>query len=571
MSDTTEATGAQPSLFSEETLAELSRRVHGWEEGPLAKALQRSPERADGFATSSLDVHRLYTPLDVADLDYERDLGFPGEYPFTRGVQPTMYRGRLWTMRQYAGFGTAEESNEKFRYLLSQGQTGLSVAFDLPSQLGYDSDDPMAIAEVGQVGVAIDSLYDMETLFADIPLDKVSTSMTINAPAAVMLAMYVAAGEKQGVPAEKLRGTVQNDVLKEYVARGTYIFPPGPSVRLAADVMAYCAREVPLWNTISVSGYHIRDAGSTAAQEIGFTFANACAYIEAALARGLAIDEFAPRISWIFNTHNHFFEEVAKYRALRRLWARLLKEKYGAGNPRSMMLRTHTQTGGSTLMAQQPENNIVRAAVQTLAAVTGGVQSIALSCFDEALALPTDEAQRIALRTQQIIAHETGAADTIDPFAGSYYVEHLTNDLERQAVAIMGEVEAMGGSVPAIESGWMQNQIAEASWKHQQRVDEGDEVVVGVNDFQEGGDQPQTIFSVDRRLVDDQLGRLEHHRRERDPEAVASAIAGLKAACEGDGNLLPPILDAVRAYATLGEICGAMREVFGEYRPPTVI
>ena len=367
-----------------------------------------------------------------------------------RPGQPTMYRGRLWTMRQYAGFGTAEESNQKFRYLLSQGQTGLSVAFDLPSQLGYDSDDPMAIAEVGQVGVAIDSLYDMETLFAEIPLDKVSTSMTINAPAAVMLAMYVAAGEKQGVPAEKLRGTVQNDVLKEYVARGTYIFPPGPSVRLAADVMAFCAKDVPLWNTISVSGYHIRDAGSTAAQEIGFTFANACAYIEAALARGLEIDEFAPRISWIFNTHNHFFEEVAKYRALRRLWARLLKERYGAKNPRSMMLRTHTQTGGSTLMAQQPENNIVRAAVQTLAAVTGGVQSIALSCFDEALALPTDEAQRIALRTQQIIAHETGAADTVDPFAGSYYVEHLTNDLERQAVAIMAEVESMGGSVPAI-------------------------------------------------------------------------------------------------------------------------
>ncbi len=571
MTDTKESEATQPSLFSDEALAQLSRVVHGWEEGPLAKALQRSPERADGFATSSLDVHRLYTPLDIADLDYERDLGFPGEYPFTRGVQPTMYRGRLWTMRQYAGFGTAEESNQKFRYLLSQGQTGLSVAFDLPSQLGYDSDDPMAIAEVGQVGVAIDSLYDMETLFAEIPLDKVSTSMTINAPAAVMLAMYVAAGEKQGVPAEKLRGTVQNDVLKEYVARGTYIFPPGPSVRLAADVMAFCAKDVPLWNTISVSGYHIRDAGSTAAQEIGFTFANACAYIEAALARGLDIDEFAPRISWIFNTHNHFFEEVAKYRALRRLWARLLKERYGAKNPRSMMLRTHTQTGGSTLMAQQPENNIVRAAIQTMAAVTGGVQSIALSCFDEALALPTDEAQRIALRTQQIIAHETGAADTVDPFAGSYYVEHLTNDLERQAVAIMGEVESMGGSVPAIESGWMQNQIAEASWKYQQRVDDGDEVVVGVNDFQEGGDQPQTIFSVDRRLVDEQLARLEHHRRERDPEAVASAIAGLKAACEGDANLLPPILDAVRAYATLGEICGAMREVFGEYRPPTVI
>ena len=570
MSETTEA-ATQPSLFSGEALAALSRATHGWEEGPLATALQRAPERADGFAASSLDVARLYTPLDVADLDYGRDLGFPGEYPFTRGVQPTMYRGRLWTMRQYAGFGTAEESNRKFRYLLEQGQTGLSVAFDLPSQLGYDSDDPMAIAEVGQVGVAIDSLADMETLFDGIPLERVSTSMTINAPAAVMLAMYVAAGEKRGTPAAQLRGTVQNDVLKEYVARGTYIFPPGPSVRLAADVMEWCAREAPRWNAISVSGYHIRDAGSTAAQEIGFAFANARAYVEAALARGLAIDEFAPRISWIFNTHNHFFEEAAKYRALRRLWARMARERYGASDPRSLALRTHTQTGGSTLMAQQPENNIVRAAIQTLAAVTGGVQSIALSCFDEALALPTDEAQRIALRTQQIVAHETGAADTVDPLAGSYYVERLTNDLERQARAIMDEVEGMGGAVAAIESGWMQNQIAEASWRHQRRVDEGDEVVVGVNDYREGGEQPQTIFSVDRRLVDEQLARLARHRRERDAEAVAAALAALRAACAGEANLMPPILDAVRAYATLGEICGAMREVFGEYRPPTVI
>ena len=571
MSDATETRPTQLSLFSQEALAGLLRAVHGWEEGPLAKAVQRSPERAAEFSTSSHDVGRLYTPLDIAELDYERDLGFPGEYPFTRGVQPTMYRGRLWTMRQYAGFGTADESNQKFRYLLDQGQTGLSVAFDLPSQLGYDSDDPLAIAEVGQVGVAIDSLYDMETLFADIPLDKVSTSMTINAPAAVMLAMYLVAGEKQGVPAEKLRGTVQNDVLKEYVARGTYIFPPGPSVGLAADIMAYCAKEVPLWNTISVSGYHIRDAGSTAAQEIGFTFANACAYIDAALARGLGIDEFAPRISWIFNTHNHFFEEVAKYRALRRLWARLLKERYGATDPRSMTLRTHTQTGGSTLMAQQPENNIVRAAIQTLAAVTGGVQSIALSCFDEALALPTDDAQRIALRTQQIVAHETGAADTVDPLAGSYYVEHLTNALEREARAIMAQVEGMGGSVAAIESGWMENQIADASWRHQQRVDGGDEVVVGVNDYREGGEQPQTIFSVDRGLVDEQLSRLAHHRQERDADAVTASLAALEAACAGDTNLMPPIVEAVRAYATLGEICGAMRGVFGEYRPPTVI
>jgi methylmalonyl-CoA mutase N-terminal domain/subunit len=566
-----ESSTHQPSLFSPEALGALSRTLHGWEEGPLAKTLQKQPERAENFATSSQQVERLYTPLDIAELDYERDLGFPGEYPFTRGVQPTMYRGRYWTMRQYAGFGTAEESNQKFRYLLSQGQTGLSVAFDLPSQLGYDSDDPMAIAEVGQVGVAIDSLYDMETLFEGIPLDKVSTSMTINAPAAVMLAMYVAAGEKQGVSPEKLNGTVQNDVLKEYVARGTYIFPPGPSVRLAADIMAYCAKNVPQWNTISVSGYHIRDAGSTAAQEIGFSFANARAYIEAALDRGLGIDEFAPRISWIFNTHNNFFEEIAKYRALRRLWARMLKERYGARDPRSMMLRTHTQTGGSTLMAQQPENNIVRAAIQSLAAVIGGVQSIALSCFDEALALPTDDAQRIALRTQQVIAHESGVTDTIDPMAGSYFVEHLTNELERKAQEYMDTIDKMGGSVAAIETGWMQNQIAEASWKYQQEVDEKREIIVGVNDYAEGDQQRPSIFSVDRRLVDHQLTRLKHHRQERDRAAVSSSLAALTAACRGTENLMPSILDAVRAYATLGEICGAMREVFGEYQPPTVI
>ncbi|MFN8508372.1 MAG: methylmalonyl-CoA mutase family protein [Dehalococcoidia bacterium] len=532
--------------------------------------LARSPERG-AFETSSFPVQRLYTPLDVAGLDYERDLGFPGEYPFTRGVQATMYRGRPWTMRQYAGFGTAEESNQKFQYLLSQGQTGLSVAFDLPSQLGYDSDDPMAIAEVGQVGVAIDSLYDMETLFAGIPLDKVSTSMTINAPAAVMLAMYIATGEKQGVSSEKLNGTTQNDVLKEYVARGTYIFPPGPSVRLAADIMEYCAKHVPQWNTISISGYHMRDAGSTAAQEIGFTFANACAYIDAALAKGLDIDEFAGRISWIFNTHNDFFEEIAKYRALRRLWATMLKEKYGAKDPRSMMFRTHTQTGGSTLVAQQPENNIVRAAIQTLAAVLGGVQSIALSCFDEALALPTDEAQRMALRTQQIIAHETGVTDTVDPLAGSYFVEYLTNELEAKARGYMKQIEEQGGSIAAIEKGWIQAQIAEASWDYQRAVDEKREIIVGVNDYLDGGEQRPSIFSVDRRLVDHQLSRLAHHRQERDAAAVAASLGNLKAACAGTQNLMVPILDAVRAYATLGEICGAMREVFGEYNPPTVI
>ncbi len=561
----------QPSLFSPEALARLSRATHAWEEGPLAATLQKSPERQDAFRASSVEVERLYTPLDVAEMDYERDLGFPGEYPFTRGVQPTMYRGRHWTMRQYAGFGTAEESNQKFRYLLDQGQTGISVAFDLPSQLGYDSDDPMAIAEVGQVGVAIDSLYDMETLFDGIPLDRVSTSMTINAPAAVMLAMYVAAAEKQGVAPEKLNGTVQNDVLKEYVARGTYIFPPGPSVRLAADIMEYCAKNVPQWNTISVSGYHMRDAGCTAAQEIGFTFANACAYMDAALERGLHVDEFAPRISWIFNTHNNFFEEIAKYRALRRLWARMLKEKYGAKDPRSMMLRTHTQTGGSTLVAQQPENNIVRASIQSLAAVLGGVQSIALSCFDEALALPTDEAQRMALRTQQIIAYETGVTDTIDPLAGSYFVESLTNELEEGARDYMRQVDEVGGPVRAIETGWVQSQIAEASWRTQQEIDEKRELIVGVNAFTEGGAERPAIFTVDRRLVDHQLKRLEHHRRERDGAQVAASLEALKAACRGTGNLMPPILEAVRAYATLGEICGAMRVVFGEYRPPTVI
>ncbi len=566
-----DSTVTQPTLFSEQALASLSRAVHAWEEGPLARNLQRSPERDERFATSSQPVQRLYTPLDITDLDYERDLGFPGEYPFTRGVQATMYRGRFWTMRQYAGFGTAEESNQKFRYLLSQGQTGISVAFDLPSQLGYDSDDPMAIAEVGQVGVAIDSLYDMETLFDGIPLDKVSTSMTINAPAAVMLAMYVAAAEKQGINPEMLNGTVQNDVLKEYVARGTYIFPPGPSVRIAADIMAFCARNVPQWNTISVSGYHIRDAGSTAAQEIGFTFANACAYMDAAIERGLNIDEFAPRISWIFNTHNNFFEEIAKYRTLRRLWARLLKERYGARDPRSMMLRTHTQTGGSTLMAQQPENNIVRAAIQSLAAVIGGVQSIALSCFDEALALPTDQAQRIALRTQQVIAHETGVTDTVDPMAGSYFIEHLTTELEAKARGYMRQVEEMGGSIRAIESGWMQTQIAEASWNYQREVDEKREIVVGVNEYTDANEQQTAIFSVDKRLVDHQLRRLAHHRSERDAEKVRSTLAALKSACQGNANLMPPILDAVRAYATLGEICGTMREVFGEYQAPTVI
>jgi methylmalonyl-CoA mutase N-terminal domain/subunit len=542
-----------------------------WENTVLRKTLERGPEREQAFATSSMPVDRLYTPADIADTDYLRDIGFPGTYPFTRGIQPTMYRGRLWSMRQYAGFGTAEETNQRFRYLLAEGQTGLSVAFDLPTQLGYDSDDPMAAAEVGQVGVAIDSLRDMETLFEEIPLDRVSTSMTINAPAPILVAMYAAVGEKQGVPLAKLEGTAQNDVLKEYVARGTHIFPPRPSLRLAADLIAFTAREMPKFNPISISGYHIREAGSTAAQEIAFTFANAIAYVEAVLARGLSADDFAPRISWIFNTHNHFFEEIAKYRALRRMWARIMKERFGAKDPRSMMLRTHTQTGGSTLQAQQPENNIVRAAIQALAAVLGGVQSLALSCYDEALALPTEDAQRIALRTQQIIAHETGATDTVDPLAGSYYVEHLTNELERRANEYLAQIEGMGGAVPAIESGWMQQEIQNASWAYQRDVESGREVVVGVNRYRTEGEEPKLIFRVDPRLAEAQHIRLERARRERDPEAVSRALARLRAAAEGTDNLMPPIIEAVKSYATLGEICGVLREVFGSYRPPTAV
>ncbi len=542
-----------------------------WENTVLRKTLERGPEREQAFATSSMPVDRLYTPADIADTVYLRDIGFPGTYPFTRGIQPTMYRGRLWSMRQYAGFGTAEETNQRFRYLLAEGQTGLSVAFDLPTQLGYDSDDPMAAAEVGQVGVAIDSLRDMETLFEEIPLDRVSTSMTINAPAPILVAMYAAVGEKQGVPLAKIEGTAQNDVLKEYVARGTHIFPPRPSLRLAADLIAFTAREMPKFNPISISGYHIREAGSTAAQEIAFTFANAIAYVEAVLARGLSADDFAPRISWIFNTHNHFFEEIAKYRALRRMWARIMKERFGAKDPRSMMLRTHTQTGGSTLQAQQPENNIVRAAIQALAAVLGGVQSLALSCYDEALALPTEDAQRIALRTQQIIAHETGATDTVDPLAGSYYVEHLTNELERRANEYLAQIEGMGGAVPAIESGWMQQEIQNASWAYQRDVESGREVVVGVNRYRTEGEEPKLIFRVDPRLAEAQHIRLERARRERDPEAVSRALARLRAAAEGTDNLMPPIIEAVKSYATLGEICGVLREVFGSYRPPTAV
>ena len=500
------------------------------------------------------------------------NIGFPGEYPFTRGVQPTMYRGRLWSMRQYAGFGTPEETNTKFRYLLSQGQTGLSVAFDLPTQLGYNSDDPESVGEVGKVGVAIDSLRDMEVAFEGIPLDKVSTSMTINAPAAVLVAMYVAVAEKQGVSPDQLTGTAQNDVLKEYVARGTYIFPPEPSLRLAADLVAYCAEKMPRFNSISISGYHLRDAGSTAAQEIAFTFANAIAYGEAFTKRGVQPDIWGQRVSWIFNTHNNFLEEIAKYRALRRMWARIMKEQFGAENPRALMLRTHSQTGGSTLTAQQPLNNIVRAAYQALAAVLGGVQSLALSTFDEALSLPTDEAQRIALRTQQIIAHETGIADAIDPLAGSYHVEWLTDKLEENALAYMAEIDQLGGAVAAIEAGVIQREIAKASYESQLAVEEKKELVVGVNSFKDGNEDPSpAIFRVNRNSVDQQKISLEKIRKERDNSKVEKVLAEFKSKASGSDDLMSPILDAVRSYATVGEICDALRTEFGSYSPPVEI
>src|SRR3989454_208281 len=553
----------------------LSNERKRWVETTYAKAKERGGERKDtDFRTSSADVRPLYTPEDVADIDYNRDIGYPGEYPYTRGVQASMYRGRLWSIRQYAGYGTAAETNKRFAFLLKEGQPGLSVAFDLPTQLGYDSDDPLSLGEVGKVGVAIDTLADMETMFAGVPLDQVSTSMTINAPAAVLVAMYAVVGIKQGVPRDRIQGTSQNDVLKEYVARGTYIFPPKPSLRLAADLMAYCAKELPRFNPISISGYHIRDAGSTAVQEMAFTFANAIAYIEATLERGVSIDDVGPRISWIFNTQNNFLEEVAKYRALRRMWAKIMRERFKAQDPRSWMFRTHVQTGGATLTAQQPEVNIVRAGLQALASVLGGVQSLALSCYDEALALPTEEAQRIAVRTQQVIAYESGAPNTIDPLAGSYYIESLTNELEQKAWEYLNRIEDMGGAVAAIESGYIQREIQEASYAYQQAVDEGRKIIVGVNKFRNEDEEPQMIFRVNPEAERAQMNRLGDVKAERDQALVDAALSRLEEVSrEGDagraGNLMHPIMEAVKAYASVGEICGVMRRGFGGYQPPT--
>ena len=543
-----------------------------WDEGLVARTLSRFPERQERFETSSgIAVDRLYTPVDLADFDYERDLGFPGQYPFTRGVQPTMYRGRLWTMRQYAGYATAEESNARYRYLLQQGQTGLSVAFDLPTQIGYDSDHPLAEGEVGKVGVAIDSLEDMETLFQGIPLDKVSTSMTINAPATVLLAMYLAVARKQGVAFDQLRGTVQNDILKEYVARGTYIFPPRPSMRLVTDLFAYCTEHVPQWNTISISGYHIREAGANAVQEVAFTLANAIAYVQAAVKTGLNVDEFAGRLSFFFNAHNNLFEEVAKFRAARRLWAKIMRERFGATDPRSWMMRFHTQTAGSTLTAQQPDNNIVRVTIQALAAVLGGTQSLHTNSRDEALSLPTEESVRIALRTQQIIAYESGVADTIDPLAGCYFVEKLTDEVEARAVAYLDKIDEMGGALPAIEGGYIQREIQESAYRYQQAVESKRQIVVGVNEFIIQEEEPADVLRVDPAVGERQVQRLTALRQRRDSARVSALLDRLREAARGTENLMPVILECVEAYATLGEVCGALRDVFGEYQPTTIL
>ena len=542
-----------------------------WERDLLNPAIQKFPERRETFSSSSATQDRIYTPEDIDSGTYLEDLNFPGQYPFTRGVQPTMYRGRLWTMRQYAGFGTAKETNERFKLLIDNGQTGLSAAFDLPTQTGYDSDHPMALGEIGQVGVAIDSLADMEEMFADIPLDKISTSMTINAPAAVLVAMYLVAAEKQGLAYSVITGTAQNDVLKEYVARGTYIFPPKESVRLAANLINFCAEETPRFNSISVSGYHIREAGSTAAQEIGFAFANAIAYLEECQKQGGDLNQVAQRVSWIFNTHNHFFEEVAKFRTLRRLWARTVKNRFDITDPRAQMLRTHTQTGGSTLTAQQPLNNIARSAIQALAAVSGGVQSLALSCYDEALALPTEDAQQIALRTQQIIAHESGAADTIDPFAGSYYIESLTDSLEKEASKIMDHIDDLGGASASIETGYMQTEIQEASVSWQHEVESNERTIVGVNAFIDPSEDATPIFRPNHEVADAQLNRLAELRKNRNSEQVQSALDRLRTDANGQENLMPTIIQAVRSYATLGEICGVLRDEWGEYTPVTVV
>jgi methylmalonyl-CoA mutase N-terminal domain/subunit len=554
---------------------QINKEMKAWEQTALKRVLDKTAERETVFTTESgIPVKRLYTPLDLPEADYNRDLGYPGEYPYTRGVYPTMYRGRLWTMRNYAGFGTAEDTNKRFRYLLEQGMPGLSVAFDLPTQVGYDSDHPMSEGAVGRVGVAVDTLADMEIIFNDIPLDRVSTSMTINSPATVLLAMYIAVGEKQGVPKEKLMGTTQNDILKEFIARGTYIFPPEPSLKLTMDVIEYCYRHVPKWNTLSITGYHFREAGANAIQELAFTLADAILYIENALERGLGVDDFAPRLSYSLSCHRDLFEEVAKYRAARRMFAKIVKERFQAKNPKSCLFRTYSGSCGSTLMPQQPQNNIVRIAMHALMGILGGHQAIHTACWDEGYAIPTQDSARLALRTQQILAHESGLCNTIDPLAGSYYVEALTDEIEKRALEYLNKIDEMGGMLKAIENGFVFREIQESSVEFQRKVDSGEKVIVGLNKFvmpEEEDVEQQDIFEYDQRIEKTQQEKLAQVKANRDAKQVDQALRELDSAIDQNENLMPYIIDAVRSYASLGEICGVMRQKWGEYSPPIYI
>ena len=544
-----------------------SKDKQQWREETLSPAVERYPERRPGFETDSgLPIDALYAPEDLSDrgFDYVEDIGFPGEFPYTRGVQPSAYRGRVWTMRQYSGYATAEDTNRRFRYLLEQGQTGLSVAFDLPTQIGYDSDHPLAKGEVGKVGVPICSLEDMETLFDGIPLGRVSTSMTINATASLLLCFYIAAAKRQGATPDQVSGTIQNDILKEYIARGTYAYPPRPSMRLVVDVFKYCAVSVPRWNTISISGYHMREAGATAVQELAFTFANGIAYVQAALDAGLKVDDFAPRLSFFFVSQNNLFEEVAKFRAARRIWARIMRDRFGAKDPRSMMLRFHTQTAGVSLTAQQPDNNVIRCTVQALAAILGGSQSLHVNSRDEALALPTEESAQLSLRTQQILAYESGAADVVDPLGGSWYIESLTNDLEAQALDYINRIDDMGGAVAAIEDGFQMREIGDAAYRHRQEVESGDRIIVGVNRYNTEEPPVEGLMRVDEEAARQQVARLERLRRQRDGDAAQTALTRLADAARSDANTVPAILECVEAYCTLGEMSGVLREAFGE-------
>jgi len=559
------------TMFDKHKLNEIRERKEKWERETVSKSFEKLPERGEFSTRSDIPVNRAYTPLDITDFDYLRDLGFPGEYPYTRGVYPTMYRARFWTMRQYAGFGTAEQTNQRFKYLLDHGQTGLSVAFDFPTQVGYDCDHPMARGEVGRAGVSINTLRDMETVFDGIPLDKITTSMTINAPTNVLLAMYITVGQKHGLQQSKLGGTVQNDILKEYVARGMYIFPPKSSMRLVTDIFEYCSQNMLQWNTISISGYHIREAGATAVQEIAFILANAIAYVQAAIDRGLDLDKFAGRLSFFLAARNNLLEEVAKFRAARRLWAKIMRERFEAKNPASWMLRFHTQTSGVSLTAQQPYNNIVRVTLQALAAVLGGTQSLHTNSFDEAYALPSEQAVTVALRTQQIIAYESGAADTVDPLAGSYYVEYLTSEIEERAAKYIEQIDAIGGAVAAIEKGFMQREITESAYRFQKEVEAKKRAIVGVNEFATEEEAPIKTLRIDPEIEKKLVERLKQIKQQRNMDKVKEALNKLRGAAENENvNLMPFILEAVKEYSTLGEICDTLREVFGEYKPPSI-